>query len=252
MRTIDDLMQRRGSRSGPSCFVRQESLTAYLGETRYASASSLRRASRGADLPIEPRIAEDPSQRLARALHALVLGPARFARDYLVLGRDAPAPSATEQPDALDRAWLSGAEYTALVAARDAIRAYPRAPLARLVDEGINQLSIYWSDENNHRWKARPDCFTSDIVLGLKTTADVRPRGFAQARRRFAYDLKAAHYIEAVRRLTGVTPRFGFVAVELAAPHYVWWHELAPHEVASAQKELAAARERLATARRAA
>jgi hypothetical protein len=242
MRTIDDLVRERTPRADHACFVRQEPLAAYLARADYVSASMLRRAAHAA-APRAPRIEEDPAQRLAQALHALVLEPARFAREHLVLDRDSPAPPVEELPDALERrTWLASGEYAQLAGAHDAIRAYPRAPLGALLDAGMKALSIYWSDELGRRWKARPDCFTDEVVLELKTTGDVRPRAFARTRRRFGYDLKAAHYVQAVQRLTGRAPRFVFVAVELTAPHYVWVYEMSAAELARASAELAAAR----------
>jgi len=250
MRTIDDLVRDRTTeRRGGA--VRQEPLDAYLARVDHVSASALRRSLHTAERAAALRIEDDPSQRLAQALHALVLEPARFAREYFVLDRDAPTPSGDEQPDALaGRVWLSSGEYAALVSARDAIRAYPRAPLARWLDDGMKELSIYWTDDAGRRWKARPDFFTDEIVLELKTTGDVRPRAFARTRRRFGYDLKAAHYVDAVRHLTGRAPRFGFIAVELTPPHYVWLYELSAAELARAGVELAAARSRFYPASR--
>src|SRR5262245_64424654 len=184
MRTIDDLVRERTPKADHTCFVRQEPLGAYLARVDHVSASTLRRAAHAAGKANAQRIEEDPAQRLAQALHALVLEPARFAREYLVLDRDTPV----EQTDAHapeHRIWLASGEYAALAAARDAIRAYPRAPVARWLDAGVKELSIYWADDAGRRWKARPDCFTDEIVLELKTTGDVRPRGFARTRRRF-------------------------------------------------------------------
>ncbi|HLB14997.1 MAG TPA: PD-(D/E)XK nuclease-like domain-containing protein [Burkholderiales bacterium] len=250
MRTIDDLVRDRTTeRRGGA--VRQEPLDAYLARVDHVSASALRRSLHTAERAAALRIEDDPSQRLAQALHALVLEPARFAREYFVLDRDAPTPSGDEQPDApAGRVWLSSGEYAALVSSRDAIRAYPRAPLARWLDEGMKELSIYWTDDAGRRWKARPDCFTDEIVLELKTTGDVRPRAFARTRRRFGYDLKAAHYVDAARHLTGRAPRFAFIAVELTPPHYVWLYELSAAELARAGVELAAARSRFYSASR--
>lgn len=245
MRTIDDIVPSRTTQNDPICFTRQDSLDAYLAQTDYVSASMLRRTARAGVAGLDSKIDNDPSQRLAQALHALVLEPARFARAYFTLSADAVPPPV----DALDRVWLSGAEYAALAAARDAIRAYSRAPIAQWLDAGMKELSIYWRDQNGRRWKARPDCFTRDIVLELKTTVDVRPRAFAQTRRRFGYDLKAAHYIDGVQRLTGSAPRFAYVAVELAPPHYVWLYELSAAELARAQKDLQSAKTHLSAVR---
>jgi len=244
MRTINDLLTERAAVADLACFVRQEPLAAYLAEAHYVSASMLRQAMLSGAPLRAAHIKNDSCQRLAQALHALVLEPARFARDYLVLDGDPDVMTTADDPDALDRAWLSGGEYAALAAARDAIRAYARASLAQHLEDGLKELSIYWTDEEGQRWKARPDCFTDGVVLELKTTVDVRPHAFAQTRRRFGYDLKAAHYVEAVGRLTGTAPRFAYLAVELAAPHYVWVHELSATELARAARELISAKAR--------
>jgi hypothetical protein len=247
MRTIDDLARDGTTVADPRCQVRQEPLAAYLARADHASSSTLRRVLRAGPDAADAPFDDDGSQRLAQALHALVFEPARFAVDYLVLDRDTPPTD--EQVEALDRTWLAGAEYERLASARDAIRAYPRAPLAGWIDAGMKEMSIYWADDAGRRWKARPDCFTDEIILELKTTTDVRARGFARTRKRFGYDLQAAHYVDAVRRLTGRTLRFAYVAVELQAPFYAWVHELSRADLARAAAELELARGRLAAAR---
>jgi hypothetical protein len=243
MRTIDDVVRNRPAAVRTQAYVRQEPLGAYLARVDHRSSSTLRRALQSgpgaADAPFE----DDGSQRLAQALHALVFEPARFANDYLLLDRE--TPSADNHIDPLDRIWITGAEYARLAGARDAIRAYPRAPLAQWIDAGMKEMSVYWTDETGLRWKARPDCFGDELILELKTTGDVRPRGFARTRKRFGYDVQAAHYVDAVRRLTGRTPRFAFIAVELQPPFYAWLHELSRADLARAAAQLALARERL-------
>jgi hypothetical protein len=77
-----------------------------------------------------------------------------------------------------------------------------------------------------------------------KTTQDVRPAAFARTRRRFGYDLQAAHYIDAVRRLTGRTPAFAYIAIEPRPPYYVWVYELPPADLDRAEEELALTRSR--------
>ena len=247
MRTIDDLVRERPAARSTQAQVRQEPLAAYLARGDHGSSSRLRRVLRSGPAAADTPFEDDGTQRLAQALHALVFEPARFATEHLVLDRD--TPPADEQVDALDRIWIAGAEYSRLAGARDAIRAYPRAPLAAWIDAGMKEMSIYWTDELGRRWKARPDCFTDEIILELKTTGDVRPRGFARTRKRFGYDLQAAHYVDAIRRLTGRTPRFAFIAVELQPPFYAWVHELSRADLARAAVQLEVARERLSPSR---
>jgi hypothetical protein len=177
-----------------------------------------------------------------------MLEPGRFAQEYFVLDGQAHPQGYGDKDDLLERVWLSSGEHAELRAMQQAIRDHRRAPLAAALDSGMRELSIYWTDAGGARWKARPDCFTADIVYELKTTQDVRPAGFARTRRRFGYDLQAAHYVEAVRRLTGASPRFAYIAIEPRAPYYVWVHELAPADLERAAEELAAVRGRFTAA----
>jgi hypothetical protein len=243
MRTIDDLVRPAAAANGPLTHTRQEPISAYLAETGHVSSSMLRRFARG-EAHVERGYADYGQSRIPQALHAAMLEPGRFARDYFVLDADTPAQAFADKDDLLDRVWLSSGEHAELRAMQQAIREYPRVPLAAALDSGVRELSIYWTDAAGARWKARPDCFTDDAILELKTTQDVRPAAFARTRRRFGYDLQAAHYVEAVGRLTGRTPRFAYIAIEPRAPYYVWVHELAPADLERAADELAAVRRR--------
>jgi hypothetical protein len=246
MRTIDDLV-RPVAAAGLPLQTRQEPLAAYLAETDHVSSSMLRRFARG-EAHFERGYADHGQNRIPQALHAAMLEPGRFAQEYFVLDADAAATAFSDKDDLLERVWLSSAEHAELRAMQQAIREYPRAPLAAALDSGMRELSIYWTDAAGTRWKARPDCFTEDAILELKTTQDVRPAAFARTRRRFGYDLQAAHYVEAVGRLTGRAPRFAYIAIEPRAPYYVWVHELAPVDLERAAEELASVRGRFLAA----
>ncbi len=216
---------------------RREPLQDYLAQTDYASSSTLRRFARGATRPFE-------GARLGEALHAFLLEPEAFDAAYLALDGSVPAGRQLSEDEAHRREWLSPEQIAGLRWVREAVNAYSKAPLAQWLREGEKELSIYWSDESGARWRARPDCFTPDVMLELKSTSDVRPDAFARTRDRLGYDLQAAHYLEAVERLTGQRPRFIFVTVELIPPRSLWLHELAPREIAEAARKLDALRGR--------
>lgn len=242
MRTIEDLVRATPAK-GPFLFTRQEPISVYLAQTGYVSSSMLRRFARG-EAHAERGYVDTGQSRIPQALHAAMLEPGRFEREYFVLDPDAPEMAFGEKDDLLDRVWLSSAEHAGLRAMQQAIRDYPRAPLAAALDSGVRELSIYWTNETGARWKARPDCFSEDTIYELKTTQDVRPAAFARTRRRFGYDLQAAHYVDAVRRLTGRTPAFAYIAIEPRPPYYVWVYELPPADLDRAEEELALTRSR--------
>lgn len=217
--------------------MRREPLSEYLANRNYVSSSQLRRFARYG----RPR-AEDPrafdGSIMGQALHAFVLDPAAFEAQYLVLDGSVPARPCPGEREAKQKERLDAWQWTALVKTREAILSCTQAPVADWLARGEKELSIYWSDESGHGWKARPDSFTEDIVLELKTTSDCRPEPFARTRVQLWYDLQAAHYVDAVSRLAGKRPRFAYVAVELASPHAVRVHELRDVELESAMARL--------------
>ena len=139
-------------------------------------------------------------------MHAFLLEPESFDAGYLALDGSVPAGGLLTEDDAHRREWLSPEHIAALRWVREAVHACSKAPLVQWLKDGKKELSIYWSDESGQRWRARPDCFTREVVLELKSTSDVRPDAFARTRERLGYDLQAAHYLEAVERLTGRSP----------------------------------------------
>ncbi len=221
-----------------AAFTRREPLSSYLATTEYVSSSTLRRFARGGDT------AAFNGARLGDAFHAFLLEPAEFEQNYLALDGSVPAGRALTEEEAHGREWLDPEQIGGLRWARDAIDAYPSDPLGRWLREGQKELSIYWSEAAGGRWKARPDCFTPEVILELKTTTDVRPEAFARTRERLGYDLQAAHYLEAVEQLIGNRPRFLFVTVELTPPRSLWVHELSPLDLESASRVLDDLRER--------
>jgi hypothetical protein len=226
------------------CFTCREPLAAYLARLDYVSSSALRRFLRTGRSAAQSMV-PDPTPRdasLGDALHALLLEPERFDESYLALDAGVAPPSDLDEAGVAGRVTLSSDESLALKSMRRAVLTYARAPLAQWFAQGEKELSIYWTDEHGGRWKGRPDCFTDEVILELKTASDVRPARFAKSRRRFGYDLQAALYIEGIARLTGRRPRFLYVAVESSRPHTVWLHEPTAAELDHAEQALNDAR----------
>lgn len=223
----------------------REPLSAYLARTDHVSSSMLRRFAAGL-----PAFAETfPGSLLGDALHALLLEPEAFDAQYLALDGSVPAAGGLTEGDAMARTWLSPEQLAALRRAAGAVQAWPQAPVGEWLRQGRKELSVYWRDEQGGAWKARPDCFTDEVIVELKTTFDCRPDAFAATRARLGYDLQAAHYVEAVTLLTGRRPRFVFVAVEVTVPGAVRVHELAPAALDAATEELERLKARFLTAR---
>jgi hypothetical protein len=222
------------------CETRREPLSDYLASDAFISSSNLRRFDRlGLTAPQLPNGGTVQGNIMGEALHALVLEPDTFATHYLVPGDAQSAQPEISEQETMQRQSLDAWQWSTLCHARDALLASTQFPVASWLSQGEKELSIYWSDEAGAMWKARPDCFTEDVVLDLKTTGDIRPDAFRRTRERLDYDVQAAHYIEAVSRLGGKDPRFAFVAVELTEPYSVGVHELDTAELSAARARLA-------------
>ncbi len=221
------------------CESRREPLADYLANCDFVSSTQLRRFGK---LGLTASQLVDggcvSGTVMGEAFHALVLEPEVFPQQYLVLADVDHRQQARSEDEAMQRTWLNAWQWSALCHGRDALLAHRQFPVAQWLAEGSKELSIYWTDEAGAPWKARPDCFTGDIVLDLKTTGDCRPDAFKHARERFGYDLQAVHYLDAVSQLTGSTPRFAFLAVELSVPYAVRVHQLEAGEIRTARRLL--------------
>lgn len=236
-------MQTDASHEG-QCFTRRESLAAYLDCADYVSSSALRRFARTGQSPeIAMRTSVVPKEAtLGDALHAMLLEPERFDEDFVT--GDTPPPSIEGDPVTRPRTWLPAAACKALATMRAAVLGYDRLPLREWLERGDREISCYWTDDAGGRWKARPDCLCEDVIVELKTASDIRPNHFMKSRRRFGYDLQAAHYVDGVTRLIGRKPRFLYVAVESVRPHGIWVHEPEPEAIAAATAHLLEVRTR--------
>jgi hypothetical protein len=221
------------------CRSVREPLADYLANRDYVSSSQLRRFERMGEKSLGMQTgASFDGSLMGEAMHALLLEPETFVEQYLVLDGSAPAQEGLTEGDAMAREWLDAWRWSALTKARDAVLGCQQAPLAEWLAQGEKELSIYWTDAEGGRWKARPDCFTPEIVLDLKTTTDCRAEPFARTRARLRYDYQAVHYLEAVNALTGAAPRFVYVAAELSSPYAVMVHEPTAAELGAARGQL--------------
>jgi PDDEXK-like domain of unknown function (DUF3799) len=223
------------------CESQRESLEDYLANRDFVSSSQLRRFDRTGLAALRAHQSSVVGDTvMGEAFHSLVLEPQVFSQQYLVLADTQGTQQVESEVEAMQRHWLNAWQWSALSKGRDALLRHQQAPVSQWLASGRKELSIYWRDTENGCWKARPDCFTDDIVLDLKTTSDCRSAPFRRTRERFGYDLQAAHYVDAVSCLTGSEPRFAFLVVELTTPYAVQVHELSANELAVARKRLSA------------
>lgn len=141
---------------------------------------------------------------IGEAMHCALIEPDAFTHRY-VKGppgnwsnkgpKDAKAALQAQYPDAVV---LKPNKYDAVQAAVRTLLAHPT--VAEIIADTVGrEMSVVWDDtETGVCCKARPDILLPGwgAIADLKTTIDASPQGFARSVANFAYDLKAAFYLE--------------------------------------------------------
>lgn len=102
-----------------------------------------------------------------------------------------------------------------------AARAFiPTSEIAEAVEGAVAESVILWSEDDTH-FRIRKDWLSADrrVVIDYKTTEDASPEAFCRTIPNLGYHLQGALYSRGVYALTGVLPKFVFLAQETEAPY---------------------------------
>lgn len=182
--------------------------------------------------PPEPTAA----QIRGSAIHAAILEPAIFAREYVALDDTAicddiggERPRSTKAYKEWKSEWLADNADKRIISQEDydtavkiAAKAYTHPKVAEMLTaSGEVEGTLRWTDEaTGVQLKARPDKRLAMELLDVKTTTDARPDAFTQAVSKFGYYLQAAVYREGVRAVHGQRNMpFMFIAIETDEPY---------------------------------
>ena len=176
---------------------------------------------------------DSPTFRIGRAVHAAILEPERFERDWIVYaGRRAGKAWAAFFEEHSDCEILNQSEMDKVVAMATAVRSRP--DLAAVLAEGIAEASYVWSHGITYYrklapvFKARADWIYHDgegfVLLDLKTTRDIESRSFGRDAARLLYHGQLAHYQDGLAQImmnAGIDEplRTELLVVESEAPH---------------------------------
>lgn len=164
---------------------------------------------------------------LGRALHAAILTPTAFRRDFAVL------------PEDLDRrtkagraAWdvfvtenrgktiLTHDDAETVKSIAQAVKSNPQA--RELLKGTRREVALFWTDaESGLPCKAKLDAVRRGLILDLKTTTDASLKAFTRDVVSRGYDVQAAHYLDGHRARYGEEADFFFIAVEKTPPFAV-------------------------------
>lgn len=219
------------------------------------NVSSLKEFSRS---PLHYRHAKDnpkpttSAMSLGTAAHCATLEPDRFLAEFATWtgGRRAGKEweSFKTDADAAQRVVLTEDERDTALAIAQAVRGCPEAMV--YLKRGHAEVSMAWHhDEPDMLLKGRVDWLTTvdgcDVVVGLKTTRDARPREFSRQAAQLGYHLQWAYYCDGFRAVTGRAPVMVEIVVESAAPYDVVVYSIPEPVLTRGRDEYRAALERL-------
>ncbi len=201
---------------------------------------------------------ESDALTLGTAAHCATLEPHRFGTDFAVwdLRKENGDMAARTGPKWEDfkatnvgRELITEDQRDAALAIAEAVRACPDAMV--YLKRGHAEVSMTWEhDEPAMTLKGRADWLTvidgCDVVVGLKTTRDLRPREFSAQAARLAYHWQWSFYADGFERITGRTPLMVEIVVESAAPHAVAVYRIPEHVLERGRQEYREALEQLA------
>lgn len=212
----------------PGCFHLDVSASEYHGLTDSVSCTGLKQILRSpAHFQDYLRRPGDDKPNLGTALHAAALEQEFFLDTYRVYeerrGTKAYDAFVAENPGKII---LNKTEWLKVYGMVRAMMEHEDFPLWQMLQTCQREMSIFWTDEETGiQCRVRLDSFLpGQMIFDLKTTNDARPHAFLRQAIDMDYDLQAAMYTEAVRRYTGKTLPFVFVAVEDDSPHGIWLH----------------------------
>lgn len=202
------------------------------------------------DNPREP----SKAMVLGTAAHCATLEPERFGAEFAVYGgavrrgKEWDAFSADAQVRGLTV--ITADERDTALAIAAAVRACPEA--MKYLATGHPEVSMEWT-RNGHKCRGRVDWLTTldgaDVVVGLKTSRDCRPREFGRQSADLAYHWQWAFYKDGFEAITGRTPYMVEIVVESAAPHAVAVYIIGEAVMTQGRDEYEAALEELAECR---
>lgn len=225
----------------------------YHGDRTAISSSSLKLLLRSPahfmamrDEPEESTVAKD----FGTALHAALLEPEKYHATYVtkpVINRRTKAGKAlaeTVNAALVDKIQINSATMTEIGAMVTSAKRHPR--VNDMLKDGEAEVSYVWTDEpSGIRCKCRPDWLNTEAIWDLKSCLDASPEGFSRACAKYKYHLSAAYYVEGVRKLTGKTLPFLFVASEKDPPYAVAVYEASEGFLRSGRRLVRQALDRL-------
>lgn len=219
------------------------------------NVSSLKEFNRS---PLHYRHAKDnpkpttSAMSLGTAAHCATLEPDRLSAEFTAwnsrrAGKEWEAFNTNAE--ASGRTVLAADALDAALNIAEAVRSCPDAMV--YLRAGHAEVSMTWEhDDPAMLLKGRADWLTTingaDVLVGLKTTRDLRPRKLAAQAADLCYHWQWAFYADGFERITGRKPLVVEIVVESAPPHAVAVYRIPDHVLERGRQEYREALQTLA------
>ncbi|MCK9566438.1 MAG: PD-(D/E)XK nuclease-like domain-containing protein [Methanothrix sp.] len=92
--------------------------------------------------------------------------------------------------------------------------------IASISAQGDSELSYIWTKDDVW-FRSRPDWVKKDrsIIIDYKTSVTANPAYLSRRVIDLGYDIQAAHYVNSVREIEGIEPKFYFLFQEVSEPY---------------------------------
>ena len=165
--------------------------------------------------------------RFGRAVHAAILTPAAYKRDFVTVPEGIDRRTKAGKEDY--QAFLDAAAGKEIISAEDAqtvaaiVKAFKKNKDAAALLKGTKrEKPLFWTDDNGIKCKCRIDAYKTGTVIDLKTALDAETDTFTKEALRYGYDVQAAHYLDAYQhKESAIRPDWYFIAIEKAEPYAI-------------------------------
>lgn len=170
---------------------------------------------------------------LGSAVHTLVLEPQKFQSLFYIMPKCDRRTTKGKEDYALhtemakDKELLNEEQYAQVIAMRDSI--FKRIKwLEKILSEAHIEESFFWVDkETGVQLKSRPDLYTQDFYIDLKTTSNIQRDAYTRSVTQYGYHRQAALAREALLNLRGVKyTYFMHIVVEEQYPYLTACYEI--------------------------
>lgn len=158
------------------------------------------------------------------AFHTLLLEPHLFEKEFFIIPHiDRRTKDGKEKYNALlsDNALKMPLTEEEAEKLDGMIKSIQSSNIACIMLEKCEaEKSIFWTDEDTGiQFKCRPDAWSQDLIIDIKTTQDASYNSFVFSARKYGYYLQAAMIYEACKKIGKPITKFVIIAGEKDAPY---------------------------------